>query len=138
MKIYAKGAPQQPSASQMVNKLGYYIMRNLDGAFKIQKSSNMCDVYVTFLYALPYDGTHPQDEVEELTLDINITTYTGKLRVNILEPSPREKTIMFMTFEPVKYYSKTTGYDLKRLFEEIMKKMKRAVAKEYTEFDFIF
>lgn len=88
----------------------------------------MYDVYMTILYQLPVDK---QDEAKgkefndlhEMTLDINITTYMNKIRINIVEMTPEEKTIGYDLYEPEKLE------DLVKASEIILKKF----IKEYPE-----
>ena len=87
MKIYCKSSPNI-TGSQLVNKVGKYLYNHLDGAYKYSKDRNTYDVYVTLLYELkPEYGGIPND-VQEMTIDISITTYQNKIRVDTIEMTP--------------------------------------------------
>lgn len=136
MKIECK-SNQPLSANQQVNRLGNFLYKHIDGAFNYKKSSNMYDVYMTILYQLPVDK---QDEAKgkefndlhEMTLDINITTYLNKVRINIIEMTPEEKTIGYDLYEPEKLE------DLVRASEIILKKIQKRISREFREYDFLF
>lgn len=136
MKIECK-SNQPLSANQQVNRLGNFLYKHIDGAFNYKKSSNMYDVYMTILYQLPVDK---QDEAKgkefndlhEMTLDINITTYLNKVRINIIEMTPEEKTIGYDLYEPEKLE------DLVRASEIILKKIHKRISREFREYDFLF
>ena len=125
-------------AGQQVNRLGKYLYRHLDGAFKMKKSPNMCDVYVTLLYAIPvnlvkqYRLNEEQSKVNEMTLDLNITTYQNKVRVNIIELTPEERTLGFDVFTPEQLQDPNTALKL------VYNKVKQRVSKAYEDWDFLF
>lgn len=125
--------------AQLVNKLGKFMYKHLDGAFDIKNTSNTCDVYVTILYAIPreiielykiYDPKY--SEVNEMTIDINLTTYQNKIRVNTIEKTPEEKTLGFDLFPPDKLE------DLNKALELVYTKVCRRIEKEFEDFEFIF
>lgn len=94
MKIYVRSAKQNSiPASLQVNKIGKFLYTNMDGAYKFSKQANMFDVYVTLLYQVKpqYGGRY--DDVNEMTIDINITTYQNKIRINTIEMTPEERTL---------------------------------------------
>jgi hypothetical protein len=135
MKISTNGL--QPG--QLVNKLGKFMYKHLDGAFKIENTANMCDVYVTVLYAIPreiielykiYDPKY--SDVNEMTIDINITTYQNKIRVDTIEKTPEEKTLGFDLFPPEKLL------DLNKALELVYSKVCRRIEKEFDDFEFLF
>lgn len=136
MKIECK-SNQSLSANQQVNRVGKFLYKHIDGAFNYKKSSNMYDVYMTILYQLPVDK---QDEAKgkefndlhEMTLDINITTYMNKVRVNLIEMTPEEKTIGYDLYEPEKLE------DLVKASETILKKIQKRISREFREYDFLF
>lgn len=73
---------QNLQGGQVVKKVGSYLYRHLDSAYNYKNSANSYDVYI-YVY-------HKNDKID---LDINITTYADKIRINITEISPEEKTI---------------------------------------------
>lgn len=136
MKIECK-SNQKLSANQQVNRVGKFLYKHIDGAFNYKNSSNMYDVYMTILYQLPSDK---QDEAKgkefndlhEMTLDINITTYMNKVRVNLIEMTPEEKTIGYDLYEPEKLE------DLVKASETILKKIQKRISREFREYNFLF
>lgn len=142
MKIFCKGNTnknnnQGLSPAQQVNRVGKYLYKNLDGAFKIEFSPNMCDVYVTLLYQLPYLDRIPgkgreYNDVHEMTLNLNITTYQNKLRVNVIEMTDEERTLGHDTYSPEKLINLSDAKDL--IFNKVVKR----VSKAYEDYDFIF
>lgn len=136
MKIECK-SNQPLSANQQVNRLGSFLYKHIDGAFNYKKSSNMYDVYMTILYQLPVDKQDEEkgkefNDLHEMTLDINITTYLNKVRINIIEMTPEEKTIGYDLYEPEKLE------DLVKASETILKKIQKRISREFREYDFLF
>ena len=137
MKILCKSQPQKFSANQQVNRIGRYLYNNIDGAFKYKKSSNTFDVYFTLLYQLP---SYMQDEskgrdyndVHEITVDINITTYQNKIRVNTIELTPMQRTLGYDIYDPC------TLEDLESAKKKIFNKVCKKVCKAYSEYEFLF
>lgn len=170
---------KQPQPSQSVNKLGKYLYKNLDGAFKLDISPNTADVYVTVLYqviiqpkmtpeqamevinhykqykrvqksprdteafelaleslklAAAIEAGRPEvyPETQEMTLDLNITTYANKIRINIIEMEPDEKTISFDTYEAFRFADPEVA---KVVIERLVR---RRISKEFEEYEFLF
>lgn len=99
IKIYIKAATNIP-ASKMVNRLGKYLYNHLDGAFKYKKSGNTFDIYTTLLYELKEEYGGVKNDVREMTLNINITTYQNTIRVNTIEVTPDERTLGYDLLKP--------------------------------------
>lgn len=124
---------------QLVNKLGRFMYKHLDGAFKIENTANMCDVYITVLYAIPrdiielYKLYEPKySEVNEMTIDINITTYQNKIRVDTIEVTPEEATLGFDLFPPEKLE------DLNKALQLVYGKVCKRIQKRFEDFEFLF
>lgn len=132
MKILCNSKKFQ--GGQVVNKVGSYLYNHIDGAFKFEKSPNMYDVYFIVLYQIPEENrtTAEDDEVHELSIDLNITTYQDKIRVNIIVQDEYEKTIGTKTFS----YDKLN--DLEKLRQTVLSFVEKKVTKEYQEYDFLF
>lgn len=136
MKILCKSSVKLP-ANQQVNRIGKYLYNNLDGAFKYTTSSNMCDIFFTLLYQLPLDMQEPDkgeeyNDVHEITVDINITTYQNKIRVNVIEVTPQERTLGYDLYEPKLLENLESAKS--RIFKKVVKRVSRA----YSEYDFLF
>lgn len=114
------------------NQVGRYLYNHIDGAFKKVNSSNTCDVYITVLYQLPW-RVRPIgefDKIHEMTICISITHYAGKIRMNMIEVSPDEVTLGHVVFD------ETTQLD--KLSETAFAKVKKFLAKYYSEYDFLY
>lgn len=136
MKILCKSVVKL-AANQQVNRIGRYLYNHLDGAFKYKASSNTCDVYFTLLYQLPLDMREldkgkEYNDVHEITVDINITTYQNKVRVNVIEMTPQQRTLGYDLYEP--YILEDLENAKKRIFNRIIKR----VSKAYSDYDFLF
>ena len=135
--VGANKQPQKLSANQQVNRVGKYLYKNLDGAFKIKNSSNTCDVYTTVLYQIPYLQQIPgrgkeYNDVHEMTLNLNITTYQNKVRINIIEMDPNERTIGYDLYKPEAL--EDLDFACKLIFQKVCKR----ISKAYQEYDFLF
>lgn len=136
MKIECR-SNQILSANQQVNRLGKFLYKHIDGSFNYKKSSNMYDVYMTILYQIPVENQDNSkgkefNDLHEMTLDINITTYMNKIRINIVEMTPEEKTIGYDLYAPEKLE------DLVKASEIILKKIHKRISREFREYEFLF
>ena len=86
----------------------------------------MCDVYIILLYSEP-----ESNDVQEMILDINITTYQNKIRINIIEVTPKERTIGF------DLYTSEEMMNLQEASKKIYQKILKRVSKAYEDFDFL-
>jgi hypothetical protein len=124
-------------ASLLVNKVGMYLNKNIDGAYKFRISPNMCDIYMTVLYQVPYKSIRPGDpdklsEIQEMDIDINLTTYQNKLRMNLVELAPDERTLGFFVIAPEKIE------DLEYAQAWVMKNLIKTLNKLFEGYIFIF
>lgn len=134
MIIQCNSVKIQPG--QQVNKIGQYLYKHIDGAFDMKKSGNMCDVYFMILYQIPKLQRrfgHPEDrEMHEMHINLNITTYQNKIRVNVIEISPEEKTLGCYVFSP------EVMDDLENAKKLILDKVVKRVSKVYEDYEFLF
>ena len=126
MKRYIYAAVK--NAASIINKVGKYLNKNIDGAYKIKFKSNECEVSMRMYYQIPDDP----DSFNEMRFIINITSYQNKLRINITEDTPMEKTIGQVILKEEELS------DLNLVKFKVMSALKKAIAKEYAEFDFIY
>lgn len=124
-------------ASQQVNRVGKYLYKHLDGAVKIKYSGNTCDVYTILLYQIPYLQRIPgkgkeYNDVHEMYINLNITTYQNKLRVNVIEITPEERTLGCDVYKP------ELLEDLEEAKRLIYQKVCKRLSKAYEEYDFLF
>lgn len=137
MKILCKTSTNNKmQGGQYVNKVGRYLYEHLDGAFKVDKSPNMYDIWLTLLYQIPSEYLTESEkddvDVQELTINLNVTTYDDKLRINIIVEDEYEKTIGTKTFS----FAKIDNLEWLRL--EILKFIRKKLEKEYGDYDFYF
>lgn len=132
MIILCKTAQPQIPASQQVNRVGKYLYNQLDGAYKYVKSGNMYDVYCTLLYELKAEFGGIPNDVQEMTININITTYQNKLRINTIEMTPQERTLGFDIMKPEELA------DLKQAMEIIIWKVGNRIRKAYKDYTILF
>ena len=121
-----------PPASTVVNRVGKYLYNNLDGAYKFTKGPNTYDVYVTLLYELKEEYGGVPNDVQEMTINISITTYKDKIRVNTIEMTPEERTLGFDLF-PVESME-----DPKLAMSIIQWKVGNRIRKAYKNYKILF
>jgi hypothetical protein len=146
MIIYAS-KNNLPAIAQTINSLGKYLYKNLGGAIDYKKSSNMFDIYTLVLYAIPHEflkkykiTEDKYKEVYEMVVNINLTTYQQKIRVNLIEVSPDEITIGSQTFDLEKLRKKNPN---QQAYFDIIKTsisdyMIRRLEKYYEDYDFLY
>lgn len=135
MKIYVRCAEQplnQMPLTLQVKRIGQYLYKHMDGAFKGQSSSDTYDVYVTLLYQLKPEFGGEVNDVQEMTININITTYANKLRVNTIEMDPMERTLGMDIIKPSEYS------DLQTVKRVIQWKVGKRIRKAYADCDILF
>lgn len=120
-------------ASTQVKRIGKYLYKHIDSAYNFKSSSNMFDVYFTVYY----QEKHPTlgitiNGVQEMHVDINITTYQNKVRVNIIEMTPEERTLGYTLYTPEKLIDLPSA--MKLIWNNIVKKIEKA----YADYEFIF
>lgn len=133
MRIIAKNQIQEP-LNKVVNRLGRYLYKNLDGAFKVVNTGNTCDVYLTLLYAVPVSDLPKgkEQDVFEMTINLSITTYQDKIRINTLETDPNERTLGFDSYKREQLEDLAVAQ--KVIFNKIVKHINRA----YSEYEVLF
>lgn len=122
---------------KQVNRVGKYIYSKFDSKDSIKFEPNMCKVYFTIYYQLPKERQNPQadpevNDMHEMQMCINITTYSNKLRVEINEISPHECTISFAV------YDENIVQNLELVRAKILNKLRKDICKRYMGYDFIF
>lgn len=133
MKILcAANKPTQIPASQQVNRVGKYLYKHLDGAYEYHKSGNMYDVYCTLLYELKEEFGGTKNDVKDMTININITTYQNKLRINTIEMTPQERTLGFDLMKPEELI------DLQEAMNIIKKKVGNRIRRAYKNYIILF
>ena len=119
LRIYADYGHDPMPANKQVNRVGKYIYKHFDGAYKYDQHANECDIYITLLYEVKEEFGGTKNDVQEMTIDVNITTYSNKLRVNTLELTPQKRTLGFDLIPPDKLMNLEEG---KKLIENIVRR----------------
>ena len=136
MKVVARSTTPKMQPGQMVNQFGKYLYKHLDGAFKITNHPNMCDVYFMLLYQTPLEDRHigrPEEKkMHEMNIDLNVTTYQNKIRVNVIEISPEERTLGCYVLNEEQLSN------LNEALSIIYNKVTKRISKVYEDYDFIF
>lgn len=122
-----------------VNKIGEYLYRHIDSATDYKKSPNMYDVYMNVYYQAPTRTLDPLSkqkeslsDLQEFPIDINITTYDDKIRVNLLLDDENETTLDFKT------YTLTNPVNYEKLRIDVMKRIYKVLNKLFEGYEFIF
>ena len=138
MRIYNSASqPSKLQAGQQVNRVGKYLYKHQDSAQDIKYSPNTCDVYIGLLYQIPHelqDWTKPDEynDMHEMVINLSITTYSNKVRVNIIEITPDEKTIGFDVYQPDEFLNIQIA--CKKIYDRSCKR----ISKEFEGYEFIF
>lgn len=138
MKIthtYIKAANQQVlPASKQVKRIGQYLYKHIDGAYDFKSNSNNYDVYFLLLYELKKELRESGKDypVQEMRININVTTYQNKVRINIIELTPKERTIGFDVYTPEKVQ------DLQKAYPVIMEKIYKRIYRTYKDYYFLY
>lgn len=133
-------AAKEVDIGQSVNRVGKYLYDNIDGAYKFKVSRQQYDVYMTVYYQIPELNIVPGREksysdIHEMSLNINITYYNEKLRINILDMSKSERTITFMTVDTKNTITPDQLYKLK---VRVLNNVKKSLNKLFNGYEFIF
>ena len=130
-----KAASQQVlPASKQVKRIGQYLYKHIDGAYDFKSYSNNYDVYFLLLYELKKELREPGKDypVQEMKININVTTYQNKVRIDIIELTPKERTIGFDLYTPEKVQ------DLQKAYPVIMEKIYKRIYKAYEDYYFLY
>ena len=123
-------------ASKQVKSISKYIYNRLDGAHNIRYKPNMCEIDVTVLYTIPQElvdkvsqyNISIGDDLYEMEIRINVTTYQNKIRIDTIEITPEERTLGCDVFKP----------EDKPTPEQMLDKVKKRLSRRFKGYDFIF
>ena len=147
MKLYIKSNSEitnavKLQAGQQVNAVAKYIKRHIDGAYKVTFNPGMtADVYIKIYYQIPEEvtklvekyGQHLNDTgMKQMDIDVSLTSYQNKLRVNVIRMDDNEKTLGHFVMKPEQLE------DLNTALVEIKNKISSFIEKEYKDYDFVF
>lgn len=119
MKILIYAAKK--SASQLVNTIGKYLYNHINNAYQSNKFQNTYDINFTLDTS---DGNK--------YLNLNITTYGDKIRVNIIENEDANKTIGNIVVKSSTFDKLPDGYF------DLMGRISKQIDKEYSSHADIF
>lgn len=124
------------------------MFKNLAGATSFKKYSNTFEINTIVLYQIPLDIKKkynlPDDEttdVQEMNLNLNITTYQNKLRFNIIEETPDALTLgcKVINLGLQKYQKAKTNQQLFELvMNDLQKYIYQSLEKRYSDYEFLY
>lgn len=121
--------------NKLINQIGKYLYNHIDGALSYKTSANHAIVEIMLLYQRkPEDKTGDlhEDDMHEMHIELNLTTYSDKIRLNIIRLDETEKTLGSYTIrvdQPIDYTE---------VQNQVMSKVRKSLIKEYNMFEFIF
>lgn len=123
--------------NQIVNVVGKYLYNTIDSAYNIKTTTNTCDVYMTVYYQTPQLSIRPgrkatYSDMYEMNIDISLTTYQNKLRMNLIVLDPEEETLDFSVWAPEKLR------DLEDAKTRILTRVEKILVKYFDGYEFIF
>ena len=125
--------------TKLVNQIGQWFYKNLDGSYDFDISPNMYDLYLTVLYQVPLEiirkyklENTKESDINEMDILMSITTYANKIRVNLVEKSPEEQTLQHFVLDPAKFD------DLTELRMKILEKVRKVLNKKFDGYEFLF
>ena len=125
--------------NKVVNSLGKAIYKRLEGSYSFKKTSNMYEIKSTILYQIPKQISDRYNLVDEernkvnvMDVTVNITTYSDKIRVEVIEVTPEEKTIAFRTFKSDWFDNIQTGINYVYSF------ITSSIEKEFNGYELLF
>ena len=146
MKVCAKNKDKNdeyynrlPLPSQ-VKRLGKFLKNNLEGVYKVQEPPNEYVIYTTILYQVdpkvrkamkPYQKEFHgiEEEVYEMNIYLNITTYSQYIRVNVIQLDEYEQTLGFLRLSPDDLIS------LPFCKQKILRYVKKVIEKKYQGYE---
>ena len=144
MKIYAKSNGKNdehynrlPLPTQ-VKRLGKYLKDNLTGVYKVQEPPNEYIIYTTILYQIdpevrkmlkkyPKEFQGKEEDIYEMNIYLNITTYGQYIRVNVIRLDEYEQTLGFLRLEPKELVS------LPFCKDKIVRYVKKVIERKYKD-----
>ena len=135
-------ADDKLQAGEQVNKIAKYIKKHIDGAYKITFNPGMtADVYIKIYYQIPDEvvnlvkkyGQEMKDTgVKSMDIDVSLTSYQNKVRINVIRMDDNEKTLGHFVLKPEEIVN------LNDVLGKIKDKVASFIEKEYQDYDFVF
>lgn len=111
------------STNSLLKPLAKYLYTNIGSATSWTSQSNVVTVQFTVYIVHPIDVEG--QTIDHVDLEVNITTYSNKIRIELFEKTPLERTLAFYVYTP------ENVQDFKYMKTDILKKIKKAVTKYY-------
>lgn len=146
MKIYAKQKfnneeyYNQLAKPTQVKRLGKYLKDNLTGVFKVTEPPNEYIIYTTILYQIKpevrkalkryqkeFQGK--EEDIYEMNIYLNLTTYKQFIRINVIELDENEQTLGYMRL------SQQDLMSLPFCKTKIMEFVKKVIEKKYEDYE---
>lgn len=116
------------SIASYVNKVGKYLNKNIDSAYKITFRPGQCDVGMIVYYQVPGDA----ETFNEMDITLSIASYQNKIRINVTENDANEATIgqIILKAEEVA--------DLNITKKKVLQGVIKCLNKEYEDYEFVY
>lgn len=138
MYVYIKSS-KEVDVTKLPGIVGKFLNNRLDGSYSFKRTSNSSEVKSTILYQIPIDvskkynlSKSEREQVNVMDVLVSTTTYSNKVRVEVVELSPEEKTIGFRTFAKEKFKDVHSGC------QEVLAFVAKSVRKEFEGYDVLF
>lgn len=119
--------------NQQINRIVKYLYHNIDGAISYRTEPNKS--IVTFLMYFQDDpSTVNQSDfnLNEIKIEIDVTTYNNKVRVDMIELDPNQRTLGYYLYSP------ESIQDMKYIRNDILNKLSKRIRKFYGQFLYLY
>jgi hypothetical protein len=130
----------QLAKPSQVKRLGKYLKDNLTGVFKVTEPPNEYIIYTTILYQIDpevrkalkkyqkeFQGK--EEDIYEMNIYLNLTTYKQFIRINVIELDENEQTLGYMRL------SQEDLMSLPYCKTKIMEYVKKVIEKKYEDYE---
>lgn len=136
-RILCKNQIKSMPTSLKAKRISKYIYNHIDGAYRYVTHSDSFDIYTTVYYQIPYWDRIPgkgseYNDIHEMNIDINVTTYRDKIRVNLISTNSGEETVGYFTLSLREEMSMDDIYN--KIYTNVCNKLR----KYFDGYDFLF
>lgn len=139
MIIEAKTVPGTKNIpiEQLVNRIGKYLNKNLDGVYKFKIGNSEVNLYLVVYYQIPMLSKRPGEgktlsDLYEMNFNLNLTSYANKIRVNLIEIAPDEQTVGHFVLDSSQVQDMLVARKI------IVDKLIKIINKKFEGYEFIF
>ena len=139
MKILVCSSGTGVEMSKVQQSIAKRLYKELDGAYSLIKKSNLSEVESTILYQIPQHVSDyynlpkdVRDEVNVMDVLISTASYADKVRIEIIERSPEEKTIAFRSFKAKDFENVQKGV------QKVVDYIKFSIREEFSKYEVLF